>query len=444
MEEIARAAKDMNDRAKGPLPFTEEELDMILTSMQNIAPPPNDQLDWKNIRQLFSDVAHLSHKDWDRTGESASRLRHLLLRNNNNNNNNDDDENENKKKDEGLSMSEFQSMFQRIMTEGNWYGAAKHTSSSTTTTTATDGTSKPWVVLVTGVNGIRKTTSVYQSWFPQLLEEALVSPPSNTNTNNHNHNHTTLPTGDNSFFRQLDHMIISLTNEDFKRLYQLTSQILTTTPSSSSSSNNKQEEGEDGISQSVVDAYSDFKAAIFTRFRTLSEILGVLLVREAQKDKLNVMIETSGRDIAMFHYVDTYFPSEHYHKLALHFVVDDLSHAKRSVDQRMVREIKDGTQAQTVQQIIHANAGGPYGSSVLPGVQADSDRVWDQVVMTGGVEPDWYKASIRIEGHATQPWTARAILPNGSQSDTTHTFTPPPHLQPPPKQQQQQKQSEQK
>jgi len=187
-----------------------------------------------------------------------------------------------KKKDEGLSMFEFQSMFQRIMTEGNWYGAAQHTSS--TTTTATDGASKPLVVLVTGVNGIRKTTTVYQSWFPQLLEGALVSPPSNTN--NHNLSHTTLPTGDNSLFRQLDHMIISLTNEDFKCLYQLTPQILTTTPSSSTS--NKQEE--DGISQSVVDAYSYFKAAIFTRFRALSKILGVLLVREAQKDKLNVMI----------------------------------------------------------------------------------------------------------------------------------------------------------
>ena len=32
---------------------------------------------------------------------------------------------------------------------------------------------KPWVVLVTGVNGIRKTTSVYQPWFKKALAAAL-------------------------------------------------------------------------------------------------------------------------------------------------------------------------------------------------------------------------------------------------------------------------------
>lgn len=397
-------ANEMNERAKDTSPFTEEELDMIITSLQNISP---EQLDWKNIRQLLSTVAHLSHKDWDRTGESASLLRNLVLTPSSNNAKEDDSSSSSL-----LSMSQFQTMFERIMTEGNWYGAAEHTTS--TSEESSDTSTKPWVVLVTGVNGIRKTTSVYQSWFPELLEEALVSPPDDIQNNN---TISALPTGKNSFFRQLDHMIISLTNEDFKRLYQLTSQLLTS------------KNDESNITQSVVDSYSELKAALFTRFRTLSEILGVLLVREAQNEKLNVMIETSGRDIAMFHYVDKFFPSENYNKLALHFFVDDLSHAESSVDQRMVREIKDGIQAKTVQEIIHANAGGPYGSSVLKGVQADSDRVWDQVVMIdGGVEKDWYKASIRIDGHASEPWTACAIRPDGSHG-TTHTFQPPKHLQ---------------
>ena len=33
-------------------------------------------------------------------------------------------------------------------------------------------------MLVTGVNGIRKTTSVHQPWFADVLREALVPPPS--------------------------------------------------------------------------------------------------------------------------------------------------------------------------------------------------------------------------------------------------------------------------
>ena len=39
--------------------------------------------------------------------------------------------------------------------------------------------------------------------------------------------------------------------------------------------------------------------AIFARHRTLAEIIGVLLVRAAQRKQMNVMVETSGRDIAM-------------------------------------------------------------------------------------------------------------------------------------------------
>jgi hypothetical protein len=32
---------------------------------------------------------------------------------------------------------------------------------------------RPWAVLITGLNGIRKTTAVYQPWFAQVLREAL-------------------------------------------------------------------------------------------------------------------------------------------------------------------------------------------------------------------------------------------------------------------------------
>lgn len=51
--------------------------------------------------------------------------------------------------------TEARQMFERIVNEGNWDAAINHAS--------TMKNSVPWAVLVTGVNGIRKTTAMYQS-----------------------------------------------------------------------------------------------------------------------------------------------------------------------------------------------------------------------------------------------------------------------------------------
>ena len=93
----------------------------------------------------------------------------------------------------------------------------------------------------------------------------------------------------------------------------------------------------------------------------------------------------------------------------------------------MVREIKTGIQAiqkQDAFQVIDANAGGPYGSEVLKGVQEDSDRVWNDVVLKGEVAQDWCKATIHINAHATEPWTAQAVQSDGSLG-TVFTFELP-------------------
>ena len=131
----------------------------------------------------------------------------------------------------------------------------------------------------------------------------------------------------------------------------------------------------------------------------------------------------------MFHYIDHFFSNEKYNKLALHFTINDLQYAKQSVDERMVQEMKMGQTAlesSDVVEVIYANAGGPYGSEVLEGVQADSDRVWDEVIMQkdreeGGVGYDWYKASMRINAHEEKPWTIQAVRPDGSLG-TEYTF----------------------
>eukprot|EP00546_Thalassionema_frauenfeldii_P010664 CAMPEP_0178921866 /NCGR_PEP_ID=MMETSP0786-20121207/15807_1 /TAXON_ID=186022 /ORGANISM="Thalassionema frauenfeldii, Strain CCMP 1798" /LENGTH=408 /DNA_ID=CAMNT_0020596109 /DNA_START=174 /DNA_END=1400 /DNA_ORIENTATION=+ len=365
--EMVARTEAMEARAKEGQPFTETELDDVIKSLQNVT-PETSKIDWGALGKLLLDFAHYSHKDWNRTGGNSEKLARKLI-------------------PDGMS-AEARQMFERIVNEGNWDAAINHAS--------TMKNSVPWAVLVTGVNGIRKTTAMYQSWFPELLQEALLTPPDAKT----DFRLDELPCGENSFFRQLDHMITTLCNEEFTKLYALTgAQMSDETPP-----------------KELIQKYSNLKAAIFTRFRTLSELVGVLLLREAQKVNINCMLETSGRDVAMFHYVDSFFPKG-YHKIALHFTINDLSYAQQSVDNRMVKEIEVGQEALEsgdAFQIVYANAGGPYGSEVLPGVQADSDRVWNESVLSGDVGQDWYKATIAINAHPTEPWTAQAVRPDGT------------------------------
>eukprot|EP00977_Amphora_coffeiformis_P030003 scaffold44114_cov176-Amphora_coffeaeformis.AAC.1 len=295
-------------------------------------------------------------------------------------------------------------LLSRILQEGNWQGAVAHAASH-------HNNHQPWAVLVTGVNGIRKTTSLYQEWFPQLLQEALVAPPTAKASEQ---GKDLLPSGRNSFFRQLDHMIATLCNEDFCILYQLTDKLL---------------QQQKASNDEALAAYADLKAAIFGRYRTLSELLGAALLDQAKACHANCLMETSGRDVAMFHYVNHFFGGNNkYHKLALHFTINDLSYACDSVDRRMQGELQAGLQAlhqADTSAVVHANAGGPYGSAVLAGVQEASDKVWaaDIAPATSTVAADWYKATIQINAHATEPWTAQAVRSDGSLG-TIFTFAP--------------------
>ena len=396
-DEAANASQIMVQRTEGMVsrtndrsPLTREELNNVINSLHNIT-PRDANIDWVELERLLSEIAHLSHKDWLITGKNSDRLAGLLLPNG-----------------DGLT-SQAQQMFERILHEGNWDGAVSHAN-------AMDNVGKdhkPWAVLVTGVNGIRKTSSIYQPWFSRVLMEALVS-PSSTERKKGGGDTTVmslsmLPNGDNSFFRQLDHMIATLCNEDFSMLYSLTAAQL---------GNNTEEKMLDVNNQppkNLIEKYSNLKGGIFSRYRTISELLGVILLKEAQKSKMNIMCETSGRDISMFHYIDHFFSDEKYHKLALHFTINDLRHAKDSVDGRMVHEIKMGklaVESEDVLEVIYANAGGPYGSEVLQGVQEDSDRVWEEVMERRGGD-GWFLATMRINASMEKPWTIQALRPDG-------------------------------
>lgn len=212
----------------------------------------------------------------------------------------------------------------------------------------------------------------------------------------------------------MDYLIATLANEEFRELYG---------------------EAARGLSTS---SYSSKKDGIFKRNRTLAEILGVLLLRSAQRKHMNALIETSGRDISSFNYVDTIFaPFPEYRKLALHFVINDIRFAEQSVDARMATEMRAGGALAVAESssagkrsqndayaVVSVNAGGPYGSEVLASVLADAERVWASVLEDKeGTRSDWLKATIYIEGSADPAqWRARAVLPNGSLSTVTHSF----------------------
>ena len=309
--------------------------------------------------------------------------------------------------------------------------------------------SKPWVVLVTGLNGIRKTTSVHQPWFKELLRQAL-------GTAQFADGSEELPAGGDSFFRQLDYMIATMALEQFRTLYEI--------GGAQNAGPNASADTGDDVDADTVALYATFKEAIFARYRTVAEILGVLLVKACQAKGMNVMVETSGRDVGMYKYIDHLFPevvaaadgtadgtadgaadgaadvsatpSSRYRKLVVNFAINDIGFAERSVDSRMQREIKVGRRALSRADaepaaLIRANAGGPYGSAVLAGVQADSRAVWRTISegsAEGGVGQSWYKAAIAIDAAESSPWQARPLpRDEGAQAAIgTFDFGPPP------------------
>lgn len=295
------------------LPFTPTETNTILSSFKNLSPLSPTQS--SSLETIIQDTAHTNYKEWQQTSLDADKL--LLA----------------------LTTPNFDAVFNRVTTEGNYNGALQNKPPH------------PWAVLVTGCNGIRKTTALHQPWFGEALAASLKSADP-----------TAVPTGANSFYRQLDHIIASLCNEQFKELYQNQMQMPTQT----------------------VASYSASKAHIFSRYRKLSEMVGVSFLKKAIGDGVNVLAETSGKDKASWRYIDEFFPpSTKYKKLAIHFSINDLSFAKESVDERMKKEIRAGIGVLenngSAKDIVNVNLGGPYGSEVLEGVERESEKVWGEV-----------------------------------------------------------------
>lgn len=341
----------MREAAEQAKPFGDDEVASVVNSLTNLG---LHDARARGLREVLARAAHLDYKNWHMTEATGESLSAELP---------------------ALGEPEFAKVFARPLEGGGWPAAAIAAAARQS------GVDKPWAVLVTGVNGIRKTTALYEPWFETALAEAIVAPDGSRG----GPRRVALPTGSNSFFRQLDFNVATVANEQFAKLYAI----------------------ED------VAAYARAKEAIFARYRTISEMLGAALVAAAKRTSANVLLETSGRDVGMYAYVDHFFPDADYHKLVLNFEIDDLAFAETSVDARMVGEMAAGRAAVAAGDaagIVAANAGGPYGSAVLAGVQAASRAVWEKVAAgdAGGVGDTWYKASLRIAPRAEGAWTLAA------------------------------------
>jgi hypothetical protein len=135
---IKEYTQAMNQRAKDIAPFSDDEVMGIVHSLQNVLPQRELQssasvpllettIQWDTLRELLSNVAHLSHKDWTNTGQNSQPLSTVLQLSAPN----------------LLSDAPTRQMLQRILQEGNWDGAAANA------VRAKAKSAKPWVVLVT-------------------------------------------------------------------------------------------------------------------------------------------------------------------------------------------------------------------------------------------------------------------------------------------------------
>ena len=123
---------------------------------------------------------------------------------------------------------------------------------------------------------------------------------------------------------------------------------------------------------------------------------------------MNVMVETSGRDVASFEYVDHLFPDDAYRKLVLHFMINDVAFAEQSVSSRFDGERAAGRAALAAgdpKAVIDANAGGPAGPAVLRRVRAN--RTPSTRASSPARSPGGGAARIAITAHESEPWSRR-------------------------------------
>lgn len=119
VEQAMAAAKAMKAAASANTPFTDAELDAAVLSLKCLIPDGQESVDWTALRELYANCAHLTHKDWAKTQESATALEKII----------------------GTPDSPvFRTIFARVLDDGYWDAAEK-------TAAGRAADTKPWVVV---------------------------------------------------------------------------------------------------------------------------------------------------------------------------------------------------------------------------------------------------------------------------------------------------------
>jgi len=74
---IRARTEEMKTSASQQMSFTDAELETAIASLKALA-GENSSLDWAALRQLMSQVAHVSHKDWQKTETAAQELEMIM------------------------------------------------------------------------------------------------------------------------------------------------------------------------------------------------------------------------------------------------------------------------------------------------------------------------------------------------------------------------------
>ena len=99
-----------------------------------------EELNKESLSKFIKERAHLKPKHWPTVKVGLDILRGIIG-------------------EPGTQL--FDSLFPRVLTGGKWHKAAEYARMKDSQH------KKPWVVLIMGCNGIRKATSVFQSWLSQ-------------------------------------------------------------------------------------------------------------------------------------------------------------------------------------------------------------------------------------------------------------------------------------
>lgn len=149
--QIQDYTREMNQRHQQPTVFTDEEVEGVVHSLQNVVPPGFASLSSKNssnavLPDLLRKVAHLSHKDWSVTDQNAIALSQALSLSSL--------ENAAASMEQNVDpAAAVRLMLERILRDGNWKGAAaaraEASSKGGDSAQGQHQQQQPWVVLVT-------------------------------------------------------------------------------------------------------------------------------------------------------------------------------------------------------------------------------------------------------------------------------------------------------